>query len=84
MCDIVDMSDILTIRLPAEEKARWRRAASAVKESLAEYVRKAVIQRTESTAVSPWDKYLGAADVSVPPPTNVNVRRAFAQRRPKR
>jgi hypothetical protein len=79
------MSDTLTIRLPAEEKAQWEKAAMAVKESVAEYVRKAVRQRAQAGGASPWEKHLGSAGVTVPPPTNANIRRAFAQRRrPKR
>jgi hypothetical protein len=76
------MSDILTIRLPAEEKARWRKAAAAAKESVAEYVREAVRQRTEAASQSPWERHLGSANVAVLAPTNTNIRRAFA--RPRR
>jgi hypothetical protein len=76
------MSDILTIRLPAGEKARWEKAASRASESVAEYVRNAVRQRTEQvTSASPWDKHLGTADVVVQAPTNVNIRRSFVDRR---
>jgi uncharacterized protein (DUF1778 family) len=80
VCDTADMSDTLTIRLPAEEKALWERAAAAAKESVAEYVRGAVRRRAEAAGQSPWDRHLGSADVSVPAPTNANMRRAFARR----
>ena len=80
VCDTADMSDTLTIRLPAEEKALWERAAAAAKESVAEYVRGAVRRRAEAANQSPWDRHLGSADVSVPAPTNANMRRAFARR----
>ena len=76
------MSDILTIRVPADEKARWEEAAAAAKESVAEYVRGAVRQRTQAASHSPWDRHLGSADVEVPAPTNANIRGAFA--RPRR
>jgi hypothetical protein len=79
--DSVAMSDTLTIRLPAEEKAQWEKAAAEVRETVAEYVRKAVRQRTQSSGTSPWEKHLGAADVAVAAPTNANIRRAFAERR---
>jgi hypothetical protein len=75
------MSDTLTIRLPATEKAQWEKAAAEVRESVAEYVRKAVRQRTQGAGGSPWEKHLGSARMAVPPPTNANIRRAFAQRR---
>lgn len=81
VCDTAAMSDILTIRVPAGEKARWERAAAEVKESVAEYVRKAVRQRAQTGGHSPWEKHFGSADVAVAPPTNANIRRAFAQRR---
>jgi hypothetical protein len=71
------MSETLTIRLRPEEKAQWQRAAAAVKETVAEYVRNAVRQRGESSV---WEKHLGSARAAVPPPTNANIRRAFAQR----
>ena len=73
------MSETLTIRLRAEEKTRWERAAAAARESVAEYVRGAVRQRAEAASQSPWDRHLGSADVVVPAPTNANVRRAFAR-----
>lgn len=75
------MGDILTIRVPAGEKAEWARAAAAAQESVAEYVRKAVRQRARAGGRSPWQRHLGAADVDVEPPTNVNVRRAFRNQR---
>lgn len=74
------MSDTLTIRVAAEEKARWERAAAAARESMAEYVRGAVRQRAAANQ-SPWDRHLGSADVAVATPTNANIRRAFARRR---
>ena len=80
LCDTADMSDTLTIRLPADEKARWEKAAAAAKETVADYVRGAVRRRSESAAESPWDRHLGSADVVVPAPTNANIRRAFARR----
>jgi hypothetical protein len=51
---------------------------------MAEYVRGAVRQRSKAGAASPWDKHLGSAKVTVPPPTNANVRRAVTQRRATR
>ena len=81
MGDTVAMSDILTIRLPTAEKAEWEKAAAEVQETVAEYVRKAVRQRARVGGQSPWDKYLGCVDATVPAPTNSNIRRAFAQRR---
>jgi hypothetical protein len=81
LCDTAAMSDILTIRVPATEKARWEKAAAEVKESVADYVRKAVRLRVESRGVSPWEKHIGSVTVAVPPPTNANIRQAFAQRR---
>jgi hypothetical protein len=74
------MSETLTIRLSADEKARWEQAAAAANESVADYVRGAVRRRTESSRQSPWDRHLGSADVAVPAPTNSNIRRAFARR----
>jgi hypothetical protein len=74
------MSDTLTIRLPADEKARWERAAAAVNETVAEFVRGAVRQRAEAASQSPWDRHLGSATREVPPPTNANIRRAFGRR----
>jgi hypothetical protein len=78
------MSDTLSIRLPTEEKQEWEKAAAAVDESVAEYVRKAVRQRASSGAKSPWDKFFGKADVLISPPTNANVRRAFKEGRKKK
>jgi hypothetical protein len=78
------MTDTLSIRLSATEKARWEKAAAAVKETVAEYVRKAVSLRTQLGESSPWDKHLGSAIVAVPPPTNANIRRAFARPRTRR
>ena len=81
VCDTADMSETLTIRVPATEKARWEKAAAAARESVAEYVRGAVRQRAQAARQSPWEPHLGSANVSVPAPTNANIRRAFAQRR---
>lgn len=78
--DTAAMSETLTIRLPAREKAEWEKAAAAVEETVAEYVRKAVRQRAQTGGASPWEKHLGSAAVTVPPPTNANIRRAFRQR----
>ncbi len=75
------MSETLTIRVPATEKEEWRKAAQAVKETVGEYVRKAVRQRTQAGKASAWERHIGSADVAVPPPTNANIRRAFAKRR---
>ena len=75
------MSETLTIRVPSEEKARWEKAAAAVRESVAEYVRGAVRQRAQAASQSPWEPHLGSADVAVSAPTNANIRRAFARRR---
>jgi uncharacterized protein (DUF1778 family) len=77
VCDTRVMSETLTIRLRAEEKAQWERAAAAVRETVAEYVRNAVRQRGQSCV---WDKHLGSANAAVPPPTNSNIRQAFARR----
>ncbi len=74
------MSETLTIRLAAKEKARWEEAAAAARESVAEYVRGAVRQRARAASQSPWEPHLGSADVAVPAPTNTNIRRAFARR----
>jgi hypothetical protein len=74
------MSETLTIRLAAGEKARWEKAAAAARESVAEYVRGAVRQRADTAMQSPWDRHLGSANVKVPAPTNANIRRAFARR----
>jgi hypothetical protein len=73
------MSETLTIRVPAEEKARWEAAAAAARESVAEYVRGAVRQRAQAASQSPWERHLGSAEVAVPAPTNANVRRAFTR-----
>jgi hypothetical protein len=75
------MSETLTIRLPEGEKVQWEKAAAAVEETVAEYVRKAVRQRARAGALSPWDHHLGSVDVAVPAPTNTNVRRVFSERR---
>jgi hypothetical protein len=74
------MSETLTIRVRAGEKARWASAAAAARESVAEYVRGAVRQRAQAASESPWEPHLGSANVAVPAPTNTNVRRAFARR----
>ena len=74
------MSETFTIRLPAEQKARWEKAAS-MNESVAEYVRSAVRQRMEASSQPSWDRHLGSANVAVPAPTNANTRRAFARAR---
>ena len=81
VCDTADMSETLTIRLAAEEKAQWEKAAAAARESVAEYVRGAVRQRAQSASQSPWEPHLGSANVAVPAPTNANIRRAFARDR---
>ena len=75
------MSETLTIRLRREEKAQWQRAAAAVSETVADYVRNAVRQRGQSAA---WDEHFGSASTAAPPPTNANIRRAFAQRHARR
>ena len=80
VCDTADMSETLTIRVPAEEKARWEKAAAAARESVADYVRGAVRQRAQASQ-SPWEPHLGSANVAVSAPTNANIRRAFARRR---
>ena len=81
VCDTADMSETLTIRVPAEEKTRWEKAAAAARESVAEYVRGAVRQRAQAARHSPWEPHLGSANVAVLAPTNANIRRAFARRR---
>jgi uncharacterized protein (DUF1778 family) len=78
------MSETLTIRVPAEEKARWEKAAAAARETVADFVRGAVRQRAAAASQSPWDAHLGSAEVPVPPPTNANIRRAFARRSRRR
>ena len=80
MCDSAAMSVTLTIRLAEAEKTELERAAAAVDETVGEYVRKAVRQRRGAAQTSPWDKHLGSAEVAIPAPTNLNVRRAFAKR----
>lgn len=75
------MSDTLTIRLSEGEKAQWEKAAAQVKETVAEYVRKAVRQRAQGGEVSPWERHLGSVKAAVPAPTNANVRRSFSGRR---
>ncbi len=82
--DAAAMSETLTIRVPAGEKARWEKAAAAVQETVAEYVRKAVRQRAQTGETSPWEKHLGSAEATVPPPTNANVRRSFVSRSPRK
>jgi hypothetical protein len=79
MCDAGGMGDILSVRVSAAEKQEWQRAAAAVQEPVAEFVRKAVRQRAQSSR-SPWDKYLGAAKATVSPPTNENIRLAMRKR----
>jgi hypothetical protein len=75
------MSETLTIRLPHGEKAKWEKAAAGMKETVAEYVRKAVRQRAQAAEVSPWESHLGSADVAVAAPTNANIRLAMSKRR---
>jgi hypothetical protein len=75
------MSETLTIRVPAGEKALWEKAAAAASETVAEYVRGAVRRRAQAQSHSAWESHLGSANVAVPPPTNANVRRAFVRRR---
>lgn len=77
------MSDILSIRLRAGEKAQFERAAAAAQETVAEYVRNAVRQRASSRERSGWDKHLGSVVIDVPPPTNANVRKAMSRHRSK-
>ena len=72
------MSDTLTIRLLSQEKAEWERAAAKAKETVADYVRRAVRVRVQNGSVSPWEKHIASVNLAVPPPTNVNIRRAFA------
>jgi hypothetical protein len=78
------MSETLSIRVAAEEKVRWAKAAAAARETLAEYVRGAVRKREQAASQSPWEPHLGSADVAVPAPTNANIRRAFARRRKRK
>jgi hypothetical protein len=77
------MSETLSIRLRDGEKAELERAAAMAKETVAEYVRKAVRQRAEAAGASPWEQLLGSVDVRVPAPTNANVRRAMSRGRRK-
>ena len=51
------MSETLTIRLPAEEKAQWAKAAAEVSESVAEYVRKSVRQRAPASLDAHSDQF---------------------------
>ena len=81
MYDTVDMSETLSIRVAAEEKAQWEKAAAAARESVAEYVRGAIRKRAQAASQSPWEPHLGSADVAASAPTNANIRRAFARRR---
>jgi hypothetical protein len=74
------MSEILTIRVPAAERARWEKAAAAAQETMADFVRKAVRERARASGDSPWDTHLGLVRAAVPPPTNANIRQAFGRR----
>lgn len=56
-------------------------SGAQMKETVAEYVRKAVRQRAQGGQVSPWERHLGSVKVAVPTPTNANVRRSFSERR---
>jgi hypothetical protein len=75
------MSETLTIRLPAAEKKKWQRAAASANESVSDFIRAAVRQRTQVPDVSAWESHLGSVDIAVSPPTNSNVRRALSQSR---
>lgn len=50
--------ETLTIRLLAAEKAEWEKAAAEAQETVAEHVRRAVRQRAQAAAQSPWEKHL--------------------------
>ncbi len=76
------MGDILSIRVPPGERAEWEKTAAEVRESVAEYVRNSVRQRTQLLGKSPWEKRIGSADIEVSPPTNANVRAAISKKRP--
>lgn len=75
------MGEILSIRLTEGEKAQWEKAAAAVQETVAEYVRNAVRQRAQAANSSVWDQHLGSVNVAVPAPTNTNIRRSFSEHR---
>jgi hypothetical protein len=53
------MNETLTIRIRAEEKVQWEKAAAEVRETVAEYVRKAVRQRMQSGGISRWESTWG-------------------------
>ena len=70
------MSDILTLRVPGDEKVAWQKAAETVGEDLSEFARKAARQRVEGVRAkhgSPWEDLLGSVSTDAPPPTNQNV-----------
>lgn len=76
------MSDNLTIRIPVDEKADWKRLADQLGEDLATFARTAIRQRASEVARgnrSAWSKYAGCVDVSVPAPTNAMIRAAMRQ-----
>jgi hypothetical protein len=78
------MNDILTLRVPGEEKEAWQKVAEAVGEDLSEFARKAVRQRVEAVRAkhgSPWDDLLGSVSTDAPAATNHNVRKAMRARR---
>jgi hypothetical protein len=78
------MSDTLTIRLPHAEKAEFQRLADALGEPLSAFAREAMRVRAAGRAqdkASAWAKYAGSVTVTVPPPTNANVRAAMRRAR---
>lgn len=72
------MSETLSVRLPDGEKRRLRAAARHVGESLAEYVRKAALNRASNAREDDWGRHFGTADSELPPtPRNTEIRRAM-------
>jgi hypothetical protein len=78
------VSDILTVRVPVQEKEVWQRVAKGVGEDLSEFARKAVRQRVQAVQNrrgSPWDDLLGSVRTNAPPAANQNVRKAMRSKR---
>lgn len=76
--DILRVSDTLTIRLSAAEKARWQAKAKDAGETVAEFVRTAVRQRADADPQARWEKHVGSVDCPVPKRiTNAAIRLAM-------
>ncbi len=74
------MSATLTIRLPATEKAEFKRLARKLGEDLSEFTRAAMRARAAARSTGTrraWAKYAGCVAVNVPPPTNANIQAAM-------